>query len=249
MPHLYLATPMYGGQCSGHFASSMLGLVQLLGQQGIASTYRFLFNESLIPRGRNALVHGFLASDATHLMFIDADIRFAPEDVVHMLRADVDILCGICPKKEISWTQVARAAALGVPAQELGRHSGSFVVNLIGNQGQQVVAANTPVEIAHGGTGFMLIRRAVFEALAPQVPSYRNDLNDLSGTLPSGAMVREFFSTSIDPESQRLLSEDYHFCMLWRRHGGKVHAAPWARLAHIGSYCFDGELPRVAAAP
>ena len=244
MTHLYIATPMYGGQCSGYFAHSLLALVQLLGTRGVRSSYRFLFNESLIPRGRNALVHGFLATDATHLLFIDSDIRFRAEDAVAMLAADVDILCGLYPKKEVNWLAVSQAAARGVPAQELSRHSGSFVVNLASKAASQSVPENLPVEIANGGTGFMLIKRAVFEKLAPFVPEYANDLNDLSGALAAGASVKEFFATSIEPETRRLLSEDYHFCKLWRQHGGKVHAAPWAKLSHVGNYVFEGELTR-----
>ncbi len=244
MTHLYIATPMYGGQCAGYFTHSLLSLVQLCAARGVKVSYRFLFNESLIPRGRNALVHGFLQSEATHLMFIDSDIRFVAEDAMAMLAADVDLICGLYPKKEINWQSVAAAALRGVAPGELARHSGAFVVNLAEHVPNQSVPVNLPVEISNGGTGFMLIKRGVFERLAPLVEAYANDLNDLSGALPPGTLVKEFFATSIEPDSRRLLSEDYHFCKLWRAQGGKVYAAPWARLAHVGTYSFEGELTR-----
>jgi len=38
------------------------------------------------------------------------------------------------------------------------------------------------------------------------------------------------------------LSEDYHFCNIYRKIGGKIYAAPWVQLAHIGTYCFEGQL-------
>jgi hypothetical protein len=54
--------------------------------------------------------------------------------------------------------------------------------------------------------------------------------------------IKEFFTTSIEPETQHLLSEDYHFCRTWRNNGGKIYAAPWVQLGHVGTYLFDGSL-------
>jgi hypothetical protein len=72
------------------------------------------------------------------------------------------------------------------------------------------------MEIANGGTGFMLIKRAVFDKLADKVPSYTNDMYHAVDTVREVKVIKEFFATSIDEESNRLLSEDYHFCMIAR---------------------------------
>jgi hypothetical protein len=233
---LFIATPMYGGQCTGQYTQSLLSLCALLPQHGIASITGFVFNESLITRARNALVHSFLQTQATHLMFIDADIQFAPEDVIPMIAAQLPVLCGIYPKKRIHWEGVRAAALRGEAA--LHRFSGHFAVNLVDDASAVTVPANQPVEIASGGTGFMLIQRQVFDTLAPTVPSYWDDSHE------PPVPVREFFTTSIDPASHRLLSEDYHFCHRWRAQGGTVHAAPWVRLGHVGSHVFEGALER-----
>lgn len=235
MTKLFIATPMYGGQCTGQYTQSLLGLTGLLAARGVSTLTGFIFNESLVTRARNALAHSFLQTDATHLLFIDADMRFEPEDVPPMIAAHVPILCGLYPKKVINWEGV-RAAALRGEAQ-LERASGTFVVNLVGNAGEVTVPADQPVEIWNGGTGFMLVQRRVFEQLAPVVPRYASEVGDVPTVL-------EFFTTSIERETGRLLSEDYHFCKLWREHGGKVFAAPWVRLAHVGTYVFEGALAR-----
>ena len=244
-PHVFIATPMYGGQCTGYYTQAVLTLQKALMAQGIHVTYSFMFNESLIPRARNALVHGFLNVQTeiqpTHLMFIDADIRFYAEHMIKMLQADLDIICGIYPKKEINWGLVRQAIAAGVPDDQLKNHTGSFVVNLVGYSGEATVAVDQPVEIWNGGTGFMLIKREVFEKLADKVPSYINNVVDTNGGLKADP-IKEYFSTSIEPESGVLLSEDYHFCKLARTHGIKVYAAPWAQLSHMGSYLFEGQL-------
>ena len=238
---VFISTPMYGGQCFGFYAQSLLQLNNILRDNEIESMMSFMFNESLITRGRNALVNQFMKTDCTHLFFIDADIRFNPNDVIPMIEADKDIICGIYPKKEINWYSVKNAIDAGVPMDQLKWHTGAFVVNLRNYDGETTVPVNEPVEIWNGGTGFMIIKREVFEKLADKVPSYVNDVNDLAGNM-GAEWIKEYFATSIEPGTNRLLSEDYHFCKLWRDNGGTVWAAPWAHLSHIGSYVFEGAL-------
>ena len=243
MASLFIATPMYGGMCAGYYVQSLLQLSDMLKQNGIGNTFSFMFNESLITRARNALTNAFLKhSEATHLLFIDADIHFNPQDVLRLLAEDKDIICGIYPKKEINWNSVEKAVQNGVPISELKNHTGSFVVNLVDYIGEVTVPVDEPVEIFNGGTGFMLIKREVFEQMKDNVPFYLNDVADLGGSMQQQEQITEFFATSIEPETGRLLSEDYHFCYNWRKLGGKVYAAPYCKLSHIGTYAFDGKL-------
>ena len=241
---LFVATPMYGGLCTGMYASAIMQLVGTCGQNGMQMYYSFMMNESLITRARNSMAFDFLESDATHLMFIDADISFNPNDIPMMVRADKDIICGLYPKKEINWVEVSEAVKRGVPPQELHKYTGAFVVNLPHGTETTTGKINEPMEIANGGTGFMLIKRQVFKALADKVPSYTNDMYHAVDTVRKVKIIKEFFATSIDEESNRLLSEDYHFCKIAREAGFKVYAAPWANFGHTGTYTFSGQLPR-----
>ena len=240
---LFIATPMYGGMCAGYYTQALLQLSDILKQNGVGNTFSFMFNESLITRARNALTQAFLKNtESTHLFFIDADIHFQPEDVLRLIAEDKDIICGIYPKKEINWNTVKAAVENNVPENELKHHTGSFVVNLVDYAGEITVPINEPVEIHNGGTGFMLIKREVFEKMKDHTPYYLNDVADLGGTVGAQEQITEYFATSIEPETLRLLSEDYHFCYNWRKLGGKVYAAPYCRLSHIGTYAFDGKL-------
>lgn len=242
MIKLFVATPMYGGMCTGFYTQSILQLQNLAQNSNITMATSFMFNESLIQRARNALAHNFLSTDFTHMMFIDADISFNPADVLSMLMADKDVICGIYPKKEINWYMVSRAAQAGVPYDTLKLYSGSHVVNLMENASQAEFRRDQPAQILNGGTGFMLIKRKVFEDLMPHVPTYVNNTLDLSGKLPLSARIHEFFSTHIEEETGVLLSEDYEFCRKWRSIGGTIWTAPWVKLAHVGTYIFDGSL-------
>ena len=241
---IFIATPMYGGMCVGGYTVGLLNCVQEFMRNGLQLYYAHMMNESLITRARNTLAYDFLETDATHLMFIDADISFNPADIVRMVNADKDIICGLYPKKEINWKTVAKAVNEGVDYTELPNYTGSFVVNLVGDVTQATGDVNEPMEIDNGGTGFMLIKRNVFETLKPTVPTYTNDMILIVDKNPVKKIIHEFFATSIDENTNRLLSEDYHFCKIARQQGFKVYAAPWANLTHSGTYNFSGTLPR-----
>lgn len=243
-PHLLIATPMYGGLCNGVYALGMMRAVGVFTGAGIPFQYTHLMNESLITRGRNTIANQFLQTDCTHLMFIDADIGFDPTDILKMLQADKDIICGVYPKKEINWVQVSKAVQAGVAPDQLHNYTGAFVINLIDDAPSATGFITEPIQIANGGTGFMLIKREVFEKLAETVPEYNNDVFTAVQDHTQKQVIKEFFATSIDEESNnRLLSEDYHFCKIARKAGFTVWAAPWAQLTHCGTYNFNGSLP------
>ncbi|MGB9250550.1 MAG: hypothetical protein WCC28_12440, partial [Mycobacterium sp.] len=232
-PAVFVATPMYGGMAMGAYVSSLAQTSAIFIQNGLGLLYQYRMNDALVANARNQLAHQFLESQATHLMWIDADIGFNPTDIVSMVLADQDIVCGVYPMKAIDWKRVAQAVNDGVPPEELKSHVGAFVVDPIdGTPGSAAANSDGLVEIAAGGAGFMLVKRVVFEALSPEVPEYAIE----------GMVVKEFYTTGIDPESSELVSEDYYFCRLARSFGFKVYAAPWVRLTHTGPYIYESQL-------
>lgn len=224
---------MYGGMATAAYTSSLAQTPTVFMRNGLGLCYMYRVNDSVVASARNNLAYQFLESQATHLMWIDADIGFNPMDIVSMVYADKDVVCGIYPKKEIEWSRVVQAVKDGVPPEELKNHVGSFVVNLIGNSaGDGDANADGVFEIAGGGTGFMLIKRGVFEALSADVPGY----------VQEDAVIKEFYSTTIDPETGEFMTEDYHFCRLARKRGFKIYAAPWVHLTHTGTYVYDSPI-------
>lgn len=236
-PSLMIATPMYGGMCAGYYVTGLLSTMAKMRSVGVETTWAHLTNESLITRGRNELVRLFMEQGSDYLMFIDADIKFTGQDVAFLMAADRDIACGMYPKKEIDWGNVQKAAEN--KKSELASYAGSFVFNMEG--GKQESDEDGMVEVRHGGTGFMLIKRRVFEELAPHVPTYRaSTMLDADGEYIK-PLTHEFFATSID-KTGALLSEDYHFCDLWRNNGGKIYANPFLKLEHVGTYVYGGDI-------
>jgi hypothetical protein len=107
---LFVATPMYGGMSHGLYVKSCLDLQTVMMRYGIEVKFSFLFNESLITRARNYLVDEFLRTDFTHMLFIDSDIHFDPNDIVALMALDKDVVGGPYPKKSMNWGNIAYAA-------------------------------------------------------------------------------------------------------------------------------------------
>jgi hypothetical protein len=240
-PSLMIATPMYGGMCTGQFMVGVLQTINKMQSVGVQVYFVQMGNESLITRARNELTRIFLEQNFDYLMFIDADIGFDSEAVYSLMKANKDIVCGVYPKKEVDWVAVEKAVAKG-KTTGLKDYSGAFVMNFANELGEVLHTDETGcIEVRHGGTGFMLIKKDVFHKLADKVPTYRpSTVKDAEGNYLKPE-VKEFFATSID-ESGCLLSEDYHFCELHRKNGGKIHINPFVKLEHVGTYVYGGDL-------
>jgi glycosyltransferase involved in cell wall biosynthesis len=251
---LFLAVPMYGGQCAGMFTRSVADLSAICTKHGIQLQLFFLFNESLITRARNYCVDEFMRSSATHLMFIDSDIGFNPQDVIALLamqsdESDYDVIGGPYPKKCISWEKIKQAVDKGMADEDpnkLERYVGDYVFNP--KTTQREIPLNQPIEVLEIGTGFMMIRRKTIEEYHKAFPHqwYKPDhvrTEHFDGTRE----IMAVFDCIIDPESKRYLSEDYMFCYNVQKMGMKVWFCPWMQLQHVGSYIFGGSLADLAS--
>lgn len=252
---IFVATPMYGGQCAGMYTKSTNDLGMSATKYGIDIKFYYLFNESLITRARNYCVDEFLRSKCTHLMFIDSDIGFAVNDVLALVALqmadpdNIDIITGPYPKKSISWEKVAKAVKLGHADEnpfKLEQFIGDYVFNPAG--GIKSFRVDRPVEVLEAGTGFMCIPRATFEKYEEAYPEYHYKPDHIRTDAFDGTReIMAYFDCIIDPESKRYLSEDYMFCQNVRKAGMKVWMCPWMELKHMGSYIFGGSLGAMAA--
>ena len=252
---ILVATPMYGGMCGGQYTKSTADLAKLAMQYQMTIDFFYLFNESLITRARNYCADEFLRNEEyTHLMFIDSDIGFNPNDVLSLAaiadpESDKDIICAPYPKKTISWEKIKLAVDKGFADENphnLEKYVGDFVFNP--TEGATEIAIEEPCEVMEGGTGFMMIQRKTFEKYAAAYPElmYKPD-HVRSENFDGTREIMCYFDALIDPKSKRYLSEDYMFCQWAREIGLKVWMCPWMQLGHTGTYTFAGSLADLAA--
>ena len=251
---LFIATPMYGGQCHGAYTKAITDLMVLCTKYGIEAKLFFIFNESLVQRARNYLTDEFVRSGYDHMIFIDSDIHFEPQDVLVMMhfattRDDMDVVCRPYPKKAISWEKIKVAVDKGYADKNpnnLEEFVGDFVFNPA--DGVTQFRVDEPIEVKESGTGFMLITRTALEKYDVAFPkqSYKPD-HVRTANFDGKREIMAYFDCVICPDTKRYLSEDYMFCQWMRKAGGKVWLLPWLRLKHAGSYIFGGSLQALAS--
>jgi hypothetical protein len=241
-PHIMIATPCYGGLLNQGYVEAIVVLTTYAPAEGFDVTLIMNGNDSLITRSRNKLVSVFLDNPRfTHLMFIDADIVFRPEDVKRMLDFDEDVAAGMYPVKGIDWAQVKKQLAPGVSEAGLQAAGLNFVgLPYPAKEGEE---RDGFVTAAYAGTGFMLIKRAVFGKM---IASYPETKYMVAQTFPRAAHNSgnqyALFDCCIDPMTGIYLSEDFAFCQRWRKLGGQIWLDTKSQLTHIGVYKYGAKI-------
>jgi len=225
--HVHIAIPCYDGMLSEAVFVSCLKFVIFCNKLGSNFSIDTLTNESLIPRGRNTLVAKMMDNaDATHLLFIDADIGFQPENIFQLLLHDKDIVGGCYPKKSLPI---------------------DYVVNIDGknvNEKGEITTVNNLIPLTRLGTGFMLIKRNVFTKMFEAYPETKYSGNIGMDSKYDKAMYALFACPVVNEE---LLSEDWFFCDQARRIGIDVWGDISIKLDHIGRFRFPGDPERLSA--
>ena len=238
-PFIYLATPCYGGMLHLHFMQSVLALQAACRERGIGLHVALMGGDALITRARSRLAAEFLAHEAaTHILFVDADIGFAPENVFRLLDADKPVVAGVYPLKFIDWEKARAAAKADAP--DLMAASLGYVVRFIPTPDHSVEVEDGIAKVAYAGTGFLMIRREAMQQVVDAHPELRAKMGDMRDRLsPEAVMV---FETMIEPQTGQYLSEDYAFCRRWHDLGGEIWADMEARLTHVGAAAYSGSL-------
>ena len=252
---LFVATPMYGGMCAGMFAKSTADLSAICTQYGIPVQFYYLFNESLVTRARNYCCDEFMRSNMQHMLFIDADIGFNPQDVIAMMALQAgdpekyNIIGGPYPKKCISWEKIKLAVDKGMADEDpnaLDKFVGDFVFNPKG--GQASIRIDEPCEVLEIGTGFMMIEKQAMQKFTDTYPQYLYKPDHVRTEHFDGSReIMMYFQAEVDPVSKRYLSEDYWFCQKAQAAGVSTWLCPWMKLQHVGSYIFGGSLADLAS--
>lgn len=217
--HLHIGMPCYGGMVSEPTMTSLLRFVLLATNMKLAWSLDTMVNESLITRGRNNLMAKMLANKAaTHFMFIDADIRFQPESIFHMLTYEKEVIGGLYPKKAIPT---------------------NYVINLL----PQTKIQGDIFTVDTIGTGFLIFNRSVYERLMQAHPETKY-VDDVGLGKQYEPNMFAIFDCKIDHKGH-YLSEDWLFCRRWQELGGEIWAHSKTLLNHVGHYEYQGDLSKM----
>jgi hypothetical protein len=247
--HLVVATPCFGGQVSSIYASSIFQLQRAVhSKSNIDLKVLLRDGDALITRARANLMTLFLDDPtATHFLFVDADIGFTPDQVFRLIESGADMVAGVYPIKRVDWSKVRRVIENKLP--KLASAALDYVMEI--SDPDHVAVVNGFTRVRYAGTGFLMIRRHVFEKMCEH-PAYaslqffrEHSLDALAGSPNRFAL----FESMIDPATATYLSEDFAFCKRWSDIGGEIWADLESRLDHVGPSVFHGDISSQFAAP
>lgn len=246
--HLCIGTPCYGGQIYDKYMASYQRSEAVLREMGVKVSRLSLGSESLIPRGRNRLVHSYLALGAHFYLQIDADIEWEPQAIIGLLQSQKRVVACAYPIKANDFAAVAEAARKG--AAEPQRFATRLAINPLLDDGGHQTFDHGCVRVRDAATGFLMVERNVFFEMMEHYPDlyYFSDIGP--GTPEYGLPLFTLFDCQIvkealwtdGPKIPRYLSEDYLFCRRWQDMGGDIWMYLGANLNHIGTNVFQGDV-------
>jgi hypothetical protein len=246
--YVAICTPLYGGVGMVDFFMSLMETVIMLRSLGIGCEFFYLKYESLIQRGRNTLCGLALNKpEVTHVFFIDGDIKWHPYDVLKLLNNDKQLVGGLYPKKNIVFDRMFSIENIlkikdnkynnGLTDEQIVKHH-LVDYNLNFSENKKINTDGT-MEVKYIATGFMMIKREVFDKMKELHPEweYNDDIHSGKEKIPN---LYAYFDCFI--HEGRYLSEDWGFCERWRQCGGLVHADIMIPLTHIGTFNYEGRI-------
>lgn len=206
---LFIALPVYGG----YHPDFVHSLLVLMTRRPCHLVIRPCVGDSLVARARNRLCADFLASDCTHLLFIDTDLIFSVEHIAALVahaERGIPMVCGLYAKKqrELAW-----------------------VCNLLDEA--QEPDADGLQKVKYAGTGCMMFSRQVLEVMRAALKDeieYDPDDGDTPG------VKWDFFGTGVRKfgDRRRYLSEDWLFCQRVLEMGYDIWMDTRVVLKHVG---------------
>jgi hypothetical protein len=237
-----VVSPSHDGKFFQNYVTSLLNFTIEAERLGMRLQVLLHQGESLVTRARNNCVAQFLANpNWTHLFWIDADIGFSAQAAFRLLLSGYDIAAGVYPLKRENWP--GEGVAAGTTQQQFEATFTRYTVNAkaseISSKVELEVQPDGFMKMTEAPTGFMVIKRAVFERLMASYPDL-NYVPDSIGEADRGLHYR-FFDVMVDPETRRYLSEDYGFCRLWSGLGESIYIDANSNLTHQGSKLYRGD--------
>ncbi len=237
--NLVIATPCFGGQVSVLYTASLYKLQKLVrSYSDFNLKVLFKDGDALITRARASLVSQFLDDpESTHLLFIDADIGFEPEQVLRLIECGADICAAVYPIKRIDWDRIKTTMEAARPNPAAAALKYVFEVD----DPSAVIQKGGFVKVRYAGTGFLMIRRQALERMCAHYPQLQYKRDHSIDAAAAGGNRFALFECMI-AEDGTYLSEDFAFCKRWTGMGGEIWADLQSRLAHVGPMTFHGDL-------
>lgn len=205
---VYIATPAYDGKVDSDYSQSLAESAFCSPLYQVTLSAGVMGNGAFIDLARNIFVKIFLEDfpDATHLFFIDADLKFPANAFIGLVRSGLPICAGVYRRRQ-------EPEDYPVQFAEHPTEGGLWV------EDDWIMANRVP-------TGFLCISRQVIEEMAAEAKQLK--IHGQDGPVP------QLFYTKTDDEG-RFIGEDYCFSDDYvKKYGKPIHVWPNIDFVHGG---------------
>jgi len=242
MHKIFIGVPAYGQTFYTSCVRSLFRLAIELDRRKLQPILATVSHAD-IAEGRNMLLtHWFDETDASHLLFVDADMGFEPQLILDMIEFDKPVVGAVYPRRKIDLDRFAKAIGAGQPTQKAAASAYDYVVQ----KPSRATAHKGFIRVEGCGTGVLLIQRSCVKTMIEKLPQIV-DLRAQEGVGPGGAarrLIRAFEFLTVDGDR---LSEDFSFCYRWREMcAGEIWANISHQISHVGLQQFTARFSDVA---
>jgi hypothetical protein len=154
MTSLFIATPAFGEMFYSVYVRSLFGLQHVLAARGWPCALATLSFSDVVESRSVLLSHWFDRTNASHLLFIDADMGFDPKLIGDMIELDQPVVGVIYPKRKLDLTKYETAIAAGDAPTRARAKAHDFTV-----RGPGVGTNKGFIRVEGCGAGILLLRR------------------------------------------------------------------------------------------
>jgi hypothetical protein len=257
-PVVYILTPCFASLCYVSYVHCLMNTINVFRKHNIELIIEFCRNDSLVSRARNNLVARAMGNPKmTHIMFIDNDISWDPNDILKLLISEKNLVGGIYPLKNYNWQDIVKDKKdpnnTNIVKKWIDKKNNSQFKSAISDE--SIVQFNllrynvnylnntlniekNLAKVKHLATGFMMIKRNVIEKMSMAFPStkYVDDVNFLKPE--ENKFAYALFDCGV--EEGHYFSEDWLFCHRWSKMGGSIWIDVSISLTHTGIEDYRG---------
>lgn len=215
--------PAFGLLTQSHTAMSLFRLGQHLQMLGIPAAASTVSLPDIVDARNLFLTLWYDNSDASHLLFVDADMDFDSNLIVEMIKFGQPVVGALYPARVLPLKFVGKAAH---------PHPADSVVNGF-------------IKVGGVGAGIMLIERdcitkmlAADPALSSEKRTAGQTVRTLMDQMGLNRIIHGFDQLIVDDVK---MSEDLSFCRRWQTTcGGEIWANIVYEIGHTGAFRFAG---------
>jgi hypothetical protein len=234
MVKIAISTPAYGEIFYTSYVESVLRLTRALEQRRWSYHFSSLSYADIVESRNYLITHWYDKTNATHLLFVDADMGFDAQLVLDMVALDEPVVGVVAPKRQIDLDKLAKLSAEGQPIDKAKAGAHTFIVH---RKPGVKTSKSGFIEVNACGTGIMLVKRDCLTKMLSAMPELSDSKAAKTSPLATdlSRLIRAFDPLVVDGSR---LSEDFSFCHRWRQCDGQIWASVAHPITHVGLHRF-----------